>query len=125
MNHLGLWGPIFVDYGYSAYFWGCIFFDASVFSFRLKFFFSKFVFVKVVNSWVRATHQYHENEYTDFPALCQMTQNLIAVIVLNTKCTSLYLSRVCHPQTLLRRLLSWIIYLNMQYVYLSQLTLSW
>lgn len=111
-----------MDYGYSAYFWGCIFFYASVFSFRLKFFFSKFVFVEVVNSWVRATHQYHENEDTDFPALCQMTQNLIAVIVLIN--ISLYLSHVCHPQTLLRRLLSWIIYLNMQYVYLLQLTLS-
>lgn len=123
MNHLGLWGPIWIMAILLIF--GDVFSLMHVFSFRLKFFFSKFVFVEVVNSWVRATHQYHENEYTDFPALCQMTQNLIAVIVLNTKCTSLYLSRVCHPQTLLRRLLSWIIYLNMQYVYLSQLTLSW
>lgn len=54
------WVAIFVDCGIFAYFWGCNFMDALVFSFSKKVN-SKFIFIEDVNSWRRARYEYQEN----------------------------------------------------------------
>lgn len=61
-NHLNTWGPIFVNcsffwvIGRDVNSWMCRFSVSA-----LKLTLSKFVFVKDVNSFGRASHKYHEN----------------------------------------------------------------
>lgn len=53
---------MFVECGFFVYSWGCKFGDGWVFSVsERKLTLSKFVFVKDVNSFERATQEYHEH----------------------------------------------------------------
>lgn len=51
-----------MDFGLFAFSWGRKFVEVSVFSFsKKKKTLSKFVLVEDVNSWGKASHEYHEN----------------------------------------------------------------